>query len=164
MYSQLLEELIDSVLVDGVLTEQKRDIIERRAEKDGEDAEEVIMIVESRQRKQNSQSSNKPNVNIETEKQSQPTEKKQELPQLTVPESVVPQVLKIIKGYNKKAAKWGYELLTYNADSHTVSGSFTPKTEAADSKAGFMKQMKEAYKNGDLDEEWKKILKLCGMS
>ena len=37
---------------------------------------------------------------------------------------------------------------------------FTPKE---DTSAGFMKQMKEAYKNGDLGEEWKKILKLCGV-
>lgn len=51
MYSDLLEELIDSVLKDGILTEQTREIIKRRAEKDGEDTEEVLMIVESRLRK-----------------------------------------------------------------------------------------------------------------
>ena len=27
----------------------------------------------------------------------------------------------------------------------------------------FMQKIKEAYKNGDLEEEWKKILKLCGV-
>ncbi|MBP5422189.1 MAG: hypothetical protein J6Y78_07105 [Paludibacteraceae bacterium] len=87
-------------------------------------------------------------------------EKFEEELQLTVPESVLPKVMEIIKGYNKKAAKWGYELLIYNEDSHTISGKFTPKE---DPNAGFVKQMKDAYKNGDLGEEWKKILKLCGV-
>ena len=88
------------------------------------------------------------------------TVKSEEQLQLIVPESVLPKVLKIIDGYNKKAAKWRYELLTYNANDRTISGKFTPKE---DPNAGFMKQMKEAYKNGDLGEEWKKILKLCGV-
>ena len=78
---------------------------------------------------------------------------------LAVPESVLPQVINIINGYNKKAAKWGYELLTLNSD-NTITGKFTPKE---DPNAGFMQKMKEAYKNGDLEEEWKKILKLCGV-
>lgn len=90
------------------------------------------------------------------------TKKLEEQLQLIVPESVLPKVLKIINGYNKKAVKWGYEVLSYNEDSRTISGKFTPKTDAEDTKAGFMKEMKEAYKNGDLGEEWKKILKLCG--
>jgi hypothetical protein len=88
------------------------------------------------------------------------TRELQEELQLTVPESVLPKVMNIINGYNKKAAKWGYELLTYNADSHTISGKFTPKE---DPNAGFIKQIKNAYKNGDLGEEWMKILKLCGI-
>ncbi len=79
--------------------------------------------------------------------------------QLTVPESVLPKVINIINGYNKKAEKWGYELLTLNSD-NTITGKFTPKE---DPNAGFMQKMKEAYKNGDLEEEWKKILKLCGI-
>ncbi len=79
--------------------------------------------------------------------------------QLTVPESVLPKVINIINGYNRKAEKWGYELLTLNSDK-TITGKFTPKE---DPNAGFMQKMKEAYKNGDLEEEWKKILKLCGI-
>ena len=78
--------------------------------------------------------------------------------QLTVPESVLPKVINIINGYNRKAEKWGYELLTLNSD-NTISGKFTPKNNAS----GFWGGMKEAYKNGDLEEEWKKILKLCGV-
>ena len=48
MYSEKLEEVISAALADGNLTEQKRKIIMRRAEKDGEDVEEVMMVVESR--------------------------------------------------------------------------------------------------------------------
>lgn len=47
MYSVKLEEVISAALADGNLTEQKRNIIMRRAEKEGEDVEEVMMIVES---------------------------------------------------------------------------------------------------------------------
>ena len=78
---------------------------------------------------------------------------------LAVPESVLPKVINIINGYNKKAAKWGYELLTLNSD-NTITGKFTPKENP---NAGFMQKIKEAYKNGDLGEEWDKILKLCGL-
>lgn len=48
MYSERLEEVISAALADGNLTEQKRNIIMRRAEKEGEDVEEVMMVVESR--------------------------------------------------------------------------------------------------------------------
>ncbi len=78
--------------------------------------------------------------------------------QLTVPESVLPKVINIINGYNKKAEKWGYELLTLNSD-NTISGKFTPKNN----EGGLWTGIKDAYKNGDLEEEWKKILNLCGV-
>ena len=42
MYSDKLEELISAALQDGNLTEQKRNIIKRRAEKEGEDVEEAF--------------------------------------------------------------------------------------------------------------------------
>ena len=48
MYSEKLEELIALAIQDGNLTEQKRNIISRRAEKEGEDVEEVMMVVEAR--------------------------------------------------------------------------------------------------------------------
>ena len=48
MYSERLEEVISAALADGNLTEQKRNIIMRRAEKEGEDVEEVMMVDESR--------------------------------------------------------------------------------------------------------------------
>ena len=54
----------------------------------------------------------------------------EEMELITVPQDVLPKVIKIIEGYNKKAAKWGYELLTYNEETHTISGKFTPKDDA----------------------------------
>ena len=53
MYSEKLEEVISAALADGNLTEQKRKIIMRRAEKEGEDVEDVMMVVESRFAKPN---------------------------------------------------------------------------------------------------------------
>lgn len=58
MYSEKLEEVISAALADGNLTEQKRNIIMRRAEKEGEDAEEVMMVVESRLLNQTKKQSN----------------------------------------------------------------------------------------------------------
>ena len=156
MYSEKLEELISLVLSDGILTEQKRDIIKRRAEKEGEDVDEVMMIVESRLQKQTPQFTETELYREETH--SEPVEPDYNL---IVPENVMKKVLKIMDGYNKKAEKWGYEVLRFHSFTHTIDGRFTPKTDAEDSKAGFMAEMKEAYKNGDLEEEWKKILKLC---
>ena len=58
MYSEKLEEVISAALSDGNLTEQKRKIIMRRAEKEGEDVEEVMMVVESRLLNQTKKQSN----------------------------------------------------------------------------------------------------------
>lgn len=58
MYSERLEEVISAALADGNLTEQKRNIIMRRAEKEGEDIEEVMMVVESRLLNQTKKQSN----------------------------------------------------------------------------------------------------------
>lgn len=58
MYSEKLEEVISAALADGNLTEQKRKIIMRRAEKEGEDVEEVMMVIESRLLNQTKKQSN----------------------------------------------------------------------------------------------------------
>lgn len=69
MYSEKLEEVISAALADGNLTEQKRKIIMRRAEKEGEDVEEVMMVVESRllnqTKVQSNQSQSKPETKNE---------------------------------------------------------------------------------------------------
>lgn len=48
IFSARLEMLIKSALQDGILTEQERAIILKRAEKEGEDPDEVAMIIEAR--------------------------------------------------------------------------------------------------------------------
>ncbi len=161
MYSENLEELISLVLSDGNLTDEKRDIIKRRAEKEGEDVEEVMMVINSRLKKVCSHPEQKSDDEGNTQEKTKKGTETQE--HLLVPENVVPKVLKIINVYNKKASKWGYDLLAYNANSHTISGKFTPITNAQDGKTGFWNEVKEIYKNGELEYEWEKILKLCGM-
>ena len=51
MYSDKLEELISLAIQDGELTEQWRNLIMRRAEKEGEDVDEVMLVVDSRLKK-----------------------------------------------------------------------------------------------------------------
>ena len=48
MYTKDLEELIDGVLADGVITEQERNILRKRAQACGEDPDEVMVVVEGR--------------------------------------------------------------------------------------------------------------------
>lgn len=69
MYSEKLEEVISAALADGNLTEQKRKIIMRRAEKEGEDVEEVMMVVESRLLNQTKKQSNQSQSKSESEEE-----------------------------------------------------------------------------------------------
>ena len=48
MYSEELEDLIDAIIRDGVLTDKERQVLARRAEKEGLDPDEVEIIVEAR--------------------------------------------------------------------------------------------------------------------
>ena len=48
MYSKELEELIDSVLADGVTTDQERTVLRKRALACGEDPDEVMIVVDGR--------------------------------------------------------------------------------------------------------------------
>lgn len=48
LFSPRMEALINSALQDGVLTEQEKAVLKKRAEKDGEDWDEVEMIINSR--------------------------------------------------------------------------------------------------------------------
>lgn len=48
MYSKELEELIESVLADGVITDQERAVLRKRAQASGEDPDEVMIVVEGR--------------------------------------------------------------------------------------------------------------------
>ena len=48
LFSPRMEALINSALRDGVLTDQEKAVLKKRAEKDGEDWDEVEMIINSR--------------------------------------------------------------------------------------------------------------------
>lgn len=48
IFSARLESMIAAALQDGVLTDKERELLKRRVEKEGEDWEEVEMIIESR--------------------------------------------------------------------------------------------------------------------
>lgn len=48
MYSKELEELIESVLADGEVTDQERAVLRKRAQACGEDPDEVMVVVEGR--------------------------------------------------------------------------------------------------------------------
>lgn len=48
IFSDRLEALIAAALQDGVLTDKERELLKRRAEKEGEDWDEVEMIIEAR--------------------------------------------------------------------------------------------------------------------
>jgi len=48
MYSKELEELISAAIADGVITDKERAVIRNRAEREGEDADEVEVYMEGR--------------------------------------------------------------------------------------------------------------------
>ena len=48
MYSKELEELIDHVLADGVITAKEREVLHRRAEAEGIDADELDVLIDGR--------------------------------------------------------------------------------------------------------------------
>lgn len=54
MYSEKLEGLIDAILADGVITDKEMAILRKRAEAEGEDPDEVEIVVEGRLAKMNS--------------------------------------------------------------------------------------------------------------
>ena len=58
MYSKELEELIDSVLADGVITDQERAVLRKRALACGEDPDEVMIVVDGRPFQDKCQQSN----------------------------------------------------------------------------------------------------------
>lgn len=64
MYTKDLEELIDGVLADGVITEQERNILRKRAQACGEDPDEVMVVVEGRLTKMKKSNNPSKNGNI----------------------------------------------------------------------------------------------------
>ena len=48
IFSERLEAMIEATLRDGVLTDKERELLKKRVEKEGEDWDEVEMIIEAR--------------------------------------------------------------------------------------------------------------------
>ena len=48
MLSQELQQLIEAAIADGTITDKEREIIRNRAIKDGEDSDEVEMILDGK--------------------------------------------------------------------------------------------------------------------
>lgn len=64
MYSKELEELIENVLADGVITEQERSVLRKRAQACGEDSDEVMIVVDGRLAKMKKSTNPTKNGNI----------------------------------------------------------------------------------------------------
>lgn len=95
-FSTRLETLISAALQDGVLTDKEREVLKRRAEADGEDWDEVEMIIEARLAEMHSATSpsvSQPEVKItpSTEKPSTVAPKGKEGRELIIHESINPQ-------------------------------------------------------------------------
>lgn len=67
------------------------------------------------------------------------------------------QVISMVREYNAKAREWGYDELEYNLQSKTLHGAFIAKEEAK----GIIERTKEKFRNGYLEEDFDKIIKLC---
>ena len=165
MYSDNLEELISMALEDGTLTEQKRNMIIRRAEKEGEDPEEVMMVVDSRFRKLGKNASMVKNSLVYSHDNIDENVNMDEDDVITnensgiyVSSEILPKVLKLVKKYNAQASKWGYSIIEYDDENQMIYGSFEEKNEAK----GFWNESKEAFRNGYLKEDFEKIIKMCG--
>ena len=84
VFSARLEALISSALQDGVLTEQEKAILKKRAEKEGEDWDEVEMIIEARLAEMNpvaSTPSSRTSENNNVSKDTTPQDNKNTTPQ-----------------------------------------------------------------------------------
>jgi|GEM_PF-4470005 len=68
------------------------------------------------------------------------------------------KIQSLIAKYNKKAEKWGYEVLSFDPSSKELSGQFSRKV-SEDSNA-FFKNIKGVYRDGYLEEDFNIIQKL----
>ena len=72
LFSARLEAMISAALQDGVLTDKERELLKRRVEKEGEDWDEVEMIIEARLAEKNPVTVPAPAPESESEPESEP--------------------------------------------------------------------------------------------
>ena len=94
LFSARLEALIAAALQDGVLTDKEREILKRRVEKEGEDWDEVEMIIEVRLAEMNSVASAPSSETIENNNVSQEQAKAKEVPPLKVDKPISKRYVK----------------------------------------------------------------------
>lgn len=76
-----------------------------------------------------------------------------------VPVEIKDKVAKMVRKYNERAVKKGYESSVFKFDEASLKlmGIFMPKSESK----SFLGQLKENANNGDLSEDIQNILRLC---
>ena len=93
-FSSRMETLISASLQDGVLTDQEKAVLKKRAEKEGEDWDEVEMIIEARLAEMNSVASAPSSETIEKNNVSQEQAKAKEVPALKVDKPISKKYVK----------------------------------------------------------------------
>ena len=93
-FSSRMEALISASLQDGVLTDQEKAVLKKRAEKEGEDWDEVEMIIEARLAEMNSVASAPSSETIENNNVSQEQAKAKEVPPLKVDKPISKRYVK----------------------------------------------------------------------
>lgn len=67
------------------------------------------------------------------------------------------KINKMIKAYNKKAEKWGYETVSVE-NGELMPETFEPKLWLGENMS-FIKRIKTMYRNGYLQEDYNKIVR-----
>ena len=93
-FSSRMEALISASLQDGVLTDQEKAVLKKRAEKEGEDWDEVEMIIEVRLAEMNSVASAPSSETIEKNNVSHEQAKAKEVPALKVDKPISKKYVK----------------------------------------------------------------------
>lgn len=126
MYSKAIEEVINAALLVGVMTDKVRNALRSKAEAEGENADEVIMIAETRLNKslrgsQSNSNSNKISTReigakVVTDKQFEELETYKRLG-YEVYEATNHNcgiVVSLIRDYNLNAEQWGYSEIIWS--------------------------------------------------
>ena len=120
MYSKDIEEVIDAALLVGVMTDNVRNALRSKAEAEGEDADEVIMVAEMRLKKSmqdTPQSDSEYDVILRNDEVKEVTDNQyEELEQFRkdgyfvyeISNDYIGIVASITHDYNSRAKEWGY--------------------------------------------------------
>lgn len=71
------------------------------------------------------------------------------------------EIRKKVEKYNVKADKYNYDRLILDAETKTLTGIFVPKKYTE--KMGFVDSVKIDFRNGDIEGDFKDIMKMCSI-